>query len=199
MKRSIAFFDFDGTITRKDTMLEFIRFVHGSGKLYTGMVKVSPWLIAMKTGFVSAHRAKEKLLSLFFTGMHLDTFNAHAKRFAQTVLPALLRPSALREMEMHMKQGTTVAVVSASAENWVKDFCDEYGILCIATRLELDNEKRLTGKLSGINCNGMEKVSRIKCEFDPADYEIIYAYGDSSGDKEMLALANHPHYRYFTD
>lgn len=199
MKPSIAFFDFDGTITRKDTMFEFIRFVYGSGRLYAGMLKVSPWLIAMKAGIVSAHTAKEKLLTAFFKGMPLETFNKHAKSFADKILPNLLRPSALRELETHQANGVTVAVVSASAENWVKDFCDSRNVVCIATKLELDAENKLTGKLSGANCNSAEKVSRIKCEFDPADYEVIYAYGDSNGDKEMLAIATHPHYRYFTD
>lgn len=198
-KPSIAFFDFDGTITRKDTMFEFVRFVFGKKRLYGGMLQISPWLAALKAGIYPAHKAKEKLLSHFFKGMKLQTFDQHAKRFSETILPGLLRPHAMREIATHRKKGHKVVVVSASAENWVKDFCDDHQLFCIATRLEVDTEGCLTGKISGANCNAAEKVNRIKCEFDPADFENIYAYGDSNGDKEMLALATHPHYRLFKD
>ncbi|RYE16908.1 MAG: HAD-IB family hydrolase, partial [Sphingobacteriales bacterium] len=104
-----------------------------------------------------------------------------------------------RELAMHKQNGTKVVVVSASAENWVKPFCEEHQLICMGTKLEVDANGLLTGKLTGVNCNAAEKVNRIKCEFDPADFENIYAYGDSNGDKEMLAIATHPHYRFFTD
>ncbi len=180
-------------------MLEFVRFVFGSKRLYAGMVKISPWLIALKAGLYPAHKAKEKLLSIFFRGMSEEIFNKHAANFSAEALPGLLRPGAMRELAMHKQKGTKVVVVSASAENWVKYFCNEQQITCIATKLEIDSRGNLTGKLSGANCNAMEKVNRIKCEFDPADFENIYAYGDSKGDKDMLSIATHPHYRFFTD
>ncbi len=180
-------------------MFEFIRFVFGSGSLYAGILKISPWLFALKAGLYPAHKAKEKLLSVFFKGMKVETFNAHAKRFAAEILPGLLRTDAMQEIALHKKNGLKVVVVSASAENWIKDFCEEHQLVCIATKLEVDKNNFLTGRLSGTNCNAAEKVNRIKCEFDPADFENIYAYGDSKGDKEMLAMATHPHYRFFKD
>lgn len=178
-------------------MFEFIRFVFGSGSLYTGMLKTSPWLFALKAGLYPAHKAKEKLLSVFFKGMNVETFNAHAKRFSTEILPGLLRNDAMQEIAVHKQNEVKVVVVSASAENWVKDFCDANKLVCIATKLEVDIDNNLTGKLSGANCNAAEKVNRIKCEFDPADFENIYAYGDSKGDREMLTIATHPHYRFF--
>ena len=40
------------------------------------------------------------------------------------------------------------------------------------------------------NCYGQEKVNRfLQVEPDRKSY-VLYAYGDSSGDKEMIALAD---------
>ena len=89
-----------------------------------------------------------------------------------------------------------MAVVSASAENWVKPWCDKYGLICLATKLEV-KDGIITGKLNGRNCYGDEKVCRIKERLDLSDYHEIIAYGDSSGDKEMLELAHHPFYKPF--
>ena len=66
----------------------------------------------------------------------------------------------------------------------------------LATLLETENGI-VTGKLSGKNCYGPEKVARIKSEFRLEEYDNIYAYGDSSGDTEMLAIATKPYYRKF--
>ena len=66
MNKEIAFFDFDGTITTRDSMIEVIRFVKGTGGLLTGLALLSPWLVALKLGLVSRHKAKEKMLAYFF-------------------------------------------------------------------------------------------------------------------------------------
>jgi phosphoserine phosphatase len=70
------------------------------------------------------------------------------------------------------------------------------GIEIISTEIEISNNK-ITGKLSTANCYGPEKVNRLKKLLSMDDYSTIYAYGDSKGDREMLALAQHPHFKPF--
>ena len=48
VKKGIAFFDFDGTITTHDTFLEFIRFCKGTSAYYMGFLLNAPYLVAMK-------------------------------------------------------------------------------------------------------------------------------------------------------
>jgi HAD superfamily phosphoserine phosphatase-like hydrolase len=86
-----------------------------------------------------------------------------------------------------------VAVVSASPENWVKPWCDARNIQCLATRLEVIDQK-ISGNIHGENCYGEEKVRRIKEAFRLEAYQRIIAYGDSRGDKEMLELADEKHF-----
>lgn len=180
-------------------MLELIRFASGNISYFLGLVRVSPWLVGYKLGIIKPVKAKEKLLSAFFQKMPLAKFNECCDAFAHQVMPRLIRPSALKEIYKHQMEGTPVVVVTASAENWVSGFCRQYKLDCLATQLEVDENEKLTGKVNGENCNNAEKVCRIKEKYDPAQFEKIYVYGDSKGDKEMLALATHPYYRYFTD
>jgi len=196
MERSIAFFDFDGTITRKDTMLELVKFIKGKPEFYKGMALISPWLIAMKLKLVSNHKAKEILLKKFFKDMPLQEFNNYCERFSLNKIPALVRADAWKAIEEHKNSGDEIVVVTASAENWISPWCKVNGLKYIATKLET-SEGNITGNLCGLNCNSAEKVNRIKKEFDPAGFKNIYCYGDSGGDKEMLSIASHPFFRLF--
>jgi HAD superfamily hydrolase (TIGR01490 family) len=196
LQKSIAFFDFDGTITTKDTMLEFARYCHGFTRYSIGICLISPWLIAMKFGLISKSRAKENFLTYFFGRMEVEEFNTSCLAFTAAVVPRLVKQDALLAIKKHMQDNTDIVIVSASAENWVAPWCRQNNLQYICTRLEIKGQK-ITGKLLGQNCNGPEKVSRIKEKFELADYKNIYCYGDSKGDKQMLQLATHPAYRVF--
>lgn len=196
MKKRLVLFDFDGTITTKDTFLEFIRFYHGSSRLYLGFLMHSPLLILMKLKVVPNWRAKEKILEWYFKGETEEEFNRKGLEFCRTVVPGLVRPKAVEEIKKHLSEGAVVSIVSASAENWVKPWCEFYGLNCLATRLEVNNGK-ITGKIQGVNCYGAEKENRIRACYDLSGYDEIFAYGDTSGDLEMLALAGNQHYKPF--
>jgi phosphatidylglycerophosphatase C len=97
----------------------------------------------------------------------------------------------MERINWHKTQGHKVAVVSASIDYWLNDWCKLNGLDLISTTLELKNGK-LTGRLSGKNCYGIEKVNRIKNRYNLAEFDQIYAYGNSAGDREMLLLASAP-------
>jgi HAD superfamily hydrolase (TIGR01490 family) len=196
LQNNIAFFDFDGTITRKDTMFEMVKFSHGKTGFYKGLLKISPWLVGLKLGLVSAQKAKEELLRQFYSGFTLEAFNRTCELFTTTILPSLIRPDALARLKQHKTEGTVVVVVSASLENWVSPWCKEQQIVCIGSRLEIKGGE-ITGKLEGSNCNGPEKVNRILLAYDPAQFDVIYSYGDTEADKEMLAIAHKPAFKLF--
>lgn len=200
----IAFFDFDGTITTKDTLLEFIRFSKGKIPFYIGFVLNSPWLMAYRVGLISNQAAKERILAWFFRKTPLTHFQDTCDRFATAVVPGLIRPKALREIGILQEKGFSIVIVSASPENWIHKWAENIRAGLLATRLETqpgngkqDKEARLTGRILGKNCHGIEKVRRIGENFKLDTYNEIYAYGDSSGDKPMLSLAHHSFYQPF--
>jgi phosphatidylglycerophosphatase C len=194
--KRIAFFDFDGTITTRDTMFSLIRHKAGNGQFYRGFLINLPVFAALKLKLISAQAAKEKLLAHFFKGMNAVDFQTACDRFASAVLPSLIRAGALAEIDRLKADGFEIVVVSASAENWIKTWADSEGINAIATKLEILND-RLTGKVDGLNCNKLEKVNRIKAVYDLSQFDEIYCYGDSSGDKPMLSLATKAFYKPF--
>jgi phosphatidylglycerophosphatase C len=196
VSQTIAFFDFDGTITTKDTLLEFIKYSKGRFKFTLGFLLNSPWLIAFRLKLISNQAAKERILTWFFRNTPLSDFQQICNQFAEDVIPKLLRPKALEEIETLRKKGATIVVVSASPENWIRPWTGSLGIKLIATRLQV-KENTLTGKITDKNCHGREKVNRIHEGYQLPDYSIVYAYGDSSGDKPMLQLANTAFYKPF--
>lgn len=196
MSQKIAFFDFDGTITTKDTLLEFIRFYKGGFSFYTGFLLNSPFIVAFKLGIISNHSAKQKVLRYFFKGESAEDFTRKSDAFSKNEIPKLLRPKALEEIKQLQDAGFNIVVVSASAENWIAGWASSLNLQLMGTRLEVQNNK-ITGKFAGNNCHGEEKVCRIREQFDLSQYREIYAYGDSSGDKPMLSLANISFYKPF--
>ena len=196
MKKEIAFFDFDGTITTKDTLLEFIRFSKGSLHFLTGFLLNTPTLVAFKMKLISNQRAKEKILRFFFRSTPVAEFNRQCERFARQVLPALLRPKALEEIQKLKEDGSIVVVVSASPEHWIRSWAQSSGVELIASRLEI-REGKLTGNLLGANCHGKEKVRRILEQYRISEFSKVYAYGDTKDDTPMLQLAHDAFYRPF--
>jgi phosphatidylglycerophosphatase C len=196
VKQSLALFDFDGTITTRDTLFEVIKFQKGKLKFYLGMGYLSPLLILHKFKLLSAQRAKEVVLSFFFKGQLQSVFQHSCDQFILKALPSLLKQEALDKIAEHKKNNDRVIVVSASAHNWIQRWCEAMNIELIATRLEFKNGI-LTGKLDSLNCNGVEKVNRIREYLNVTDFDSISAYGNSKGDKPMLELADKKFYNKF--
>ena len=198
MSRHLALFDFDGTITRKDTFVEIIRYKFGTFRLLSGMAVLSPVLVMYKLKLIKNWRAKEIMFGHFFKGMTAEEFKKTGEGFAKEALPKLLRPSALEKIKEHQIGGDDRYIVTASAADWIKPWSDQFGFKILATCWET-KDGVITGKIKGRNCYGPEKKIRILETIVLPNYETISVYGDTSGDREMLTLATHKYYRFFKD
>jgi phosphatidylglycerophosphatase C len=136
------------------------------------------------------------MLTHFFGGMSVADFQKKCDDFAVEILPTLIRKKALPEIEKLKQAGSEIVIVSASAENWIQTWCKKNDVQLIATRLQQKNNL-LSGSIEGLNCYGEEKVRRIREQFSLADYQEIFCYGDTSGDKPMLALGTVRFYKPF--
>jgi HAD superfamily hydrolase (TIGR01490 family) len=194
--KRIAFFDFDGTITIKDSLFEMIKHQKGKTKFFAGLLINAPVLIGLKVKLISNQRAKEQILKYFFRGAELSAFQEGCDKFVTWRLPLIVRPGALEEISKLKESGFEIVVVSASAENWIKKWADQMGLGLISTQLETTGNK-LTGKIAGKNCNGEEKALRIRAAYNLDEFDEIYSYGDSSGDNHMLALGTKAFYQPF--
>lgn len=177
-------------------MIEFLKFYSGRYKFYKTFSVNAHWLILRYLGLIDTQKVKEKIWTKFFFNASIREFENKADFFSQNILPSFLYHEALNKIVEHKKNGDRIIVISASAEDWLKPWCKKNNLELIATQLEKQNN-RLTGKIVGNNCKGSEKVIRIKHYLNLKDYNYIFAYGDSNGDKEMLAIAHYPFYRKF--
>jgi HAD superfamily hydrolase (TIGR01490 family) len=192
MKKIYAF-DFDGTLTTKDTLIEFIRYAKGSMALGLGFMRYAHLLVLMKIGLYPNYKAKQKVFAHFFKDTTLDDFNALCKAFAASS-SHLLRPNAIEAINHAIKEGSEVLIVSASIDNWVQPFFPQVKV--VGTQIEVIDGK-LTGRFLSKNCYGQEKVNRILSLYpNRQDYHLT-AYGDSRGDREMLAFADESYFKPF--
>ena len=192
----LALFDFDGTITTDDSLIKFIRYVNGDFITAWGLLILSPMLILYKLKLIPNYKAKQWMLSYFFNGVDYQKFKDNAEEYSLNHIDTILRPKAMEKIEWHKKRGHKVVVVSTSIDLWLAGWCSRNNLELIATRLEIKNNK-LTGKFASKNCYGMEQVNRIKKNYNLDNYEVVYAYGDSMGDHQMLDLADIKYYRTF--
>jgi phosphatidylglycerophosphatase C len=189
---TVAAFDLDGTITRRDTLVPFLRRTCGTWRTATALILESPAIVgALARG--SRHDAKERLVNRLLAGRNVEELESAAEAFATAVLEHGVRGSVIDRLRDHIGAGDTVVIVTASPELYVDALGRRLGVAAvIGTRLEVDGEGRLTGRFAGHNCRGAEKVARLRAWLDERgdDRPRIVAYGDSSGDAELLAFAD---------
>lgn len=199
-KKQIALFDFDGTITTGDSFLAFLKYHFGVFSFFCKLTPLMPAVFSYSIGRKTDEELKTLFCRRFFKNRSVDDMNSSAESFMKDVLPNMLRPRAIEEIKRHKSMGSTVVIVSASFSLWLKYFAEEYDASLISTEME-EVAGVFTGELLTKNCKGLEKVRRISERFDLSDYSAVYAYGDTDGDREMLAQADKDKcfYRFFHD
>lgn len=196
MSKGLALFDFDGTITSKDSLLEFIKFSTGNIGFILVMVLFSPLILYYVFIKKEGEIAKRKVLSFLFKGKTNTELKKLGITFTEKVIPSILLPKAIEEINNHKKEGNRIVVISASLDMWLKPWVDSMGLELICTKMEFENQI-FTGRFATANCIGNEKVNRILNYLNIDDYSPVYAYGNSRGDEAMLKLADHKYYRHF--
>ena len=190
MNVTVAAFDVDDTLTIRDCVVPFMRSVAGTGRLMKVMLSnVGETIQNVRRRDRDALKAK--FVSGVFSGRNAREIESLGIQFASKVADGWLRSDVAARMRWHQEQGHVVILVSASLGSYLHplgDLLEVDAVLC--TEME-EVDGILTGKLEGKNCRGEEKASRIQkwCEGAGIDVEdLVYAYGDSSGDVQMLEL-----------
>ena len=190
-RETIAVFDFDGTLTRKDTFLEFIKFSKGKWRFYFGFLLFSPLLVAMKLKLLPNGKIKQCIFSYFYKGVSIEKFNNWCQGFSPEI-DKIIRPKVLETLKSNKNK---VIIISASVENWIRPWAEKTGVEAIlATKIETDNNDLLTGKFLTKNCYGEEKVNRLLSAFPNRSEYTLIAYGDSRGDRELIEFADEGFY-----
>ena len=195
MMKKLYLFDFDGTLTYKDTMFLFLKF-YDPAKFSVQFLKHVPLFILLKMKLADAEAVKKSLISSILRGQSKYQIEKKAQQFFEENYPSLFRENALDFINNIDRTHTESYIVSASLDIWVKPFAEKFNMKLLSTQAEFKDDV-FTGKFVGKNCNKEEKVNRIKLEIGDKKFDKIIAFGDTYGDKPMLAFAHESHYRFF--
>jgi phosphatidylglycerophosphatase C len=196
----IAAFDFDGTLTQRDTLLPFLARGLGWPQFLWALLKCLPWLAAFALRLIPNHVAKQKLLLATLKNRTSTEMDDWTSRWLDHDFPGQLQGWTMARLAEHQQAGHCCVMVSASPDIYLKRVARQLGfdaLLCTEMALV---DGRLTGRMQTPNCHGEQKVLRLKAWMaerfsQGGGAQVDYAYGDTSGDEPMLRLATHAFYR----
>ena len=192
---NLALFDFDGTITFRDTFTPFLHYAVDPRRIAVAKVVLTPVIAGYRLGILSASAGRASAAAFGFRGRREADVRQAGSNYARDVLPGVIRPKALERINWHKAQGDVVVVVSASLDVYLAAWCHRFELDVICTELEV-RDGTLTGRYRRGDCSGKEKSRRILEKYKIRDYPVVYAYGDTQEDHDMLSLANRKYFRW---
>lgn len=180
--KNLVLFDFDGTLTKKDSLLQFLFYFSSKPKVLTNILFSSPILILGFMGLYDNGKIKEKLLSNVFEGIKNNEINQRIESFLATLE---FKKEVLRKLQEHVQANDEVVIVSASLDIWLKPFAKKNNVELLCTEWDFEHNCFATP-----NCNKKEKSNRILQKYNLDNFSKVIAYGNSKGDQEMMKLAN---------
>lgn len=194
---AIAAFDFDGTLTDRHTLWRYLRLLVGSRRFYGMFAALTPTVCAVIAHKIPVKDGRSVLLERLLRDYRAEREERWAEHFACEHIPTWLRKPAIQRLRWHQRQGHTTVLVSNSAESYLRYVGAGLGIEHVfGTRFE-KRDGVLTGRIVDESCVHGEKVVRLRERFGDLSRYYIYAYGDSTGDRELLAIADQPYFRPF--
>ena len=191
----VAAFDVDGTLTTRDCVVPFLVRLAGWRAVLTASFRHPALLVSTSLGRGDRDRLKELVVGRLVRGRTGTALDELGRAFAINHASRWVRPDTLARLRWHRESGHEVVLVSASLRAYLEPLASEvlggvHAVLC--TDVEVSTDGRCTGRLDGGNCRGPEKSKRLEAWLAGRS-ATIYAYGDSAGDRELLAMAHHPH------
>lgn len=186
--KNLALFDFDGTLTTRDTTLLFVFYVTGKPRgtwifvtniiqLVLAILEIQDWI-----------SVKEKIFKEGFATRAALEIENKGNEFGKKIIPKILNDEVYKQMKKLQKEGYEVVLLSASCRVWLQQWCKDEGIELVCTELAIESDK-YTGKISGKNCYGKQKVDALKSMYDLQAAENLIAYGNHASDMHYMRLA----------
>ncbi|MEA9389592.1 HAD family hydrolase [Acerihabitans sp. TG2] len=193
---ALSVFDFDGTLTKRDSFVPFLLFAFGHRVFARRLVRLVIPALKYIGRRATRDELKDILIRTFLAGVEATWVEQKAADFCERYWTRLMRPSGLIAVATQVNSGAIVTICSASPAMVLKPFADRLGIRLIGTDLEV-KDGVLTGRISGQNCRCAQKVERLQAVYGPLSSYHLRAWGDTRGDYEMLAAAQEPYWRPF--
>ena len=192
----LVLFDFDGTITTRNTFVPFLFYVLPWHRRLLLTLAVPILILGLSTRTLSVTNTHLFLVFLM-RGFRESRLHALGREYFTDKLHRFFRPAAIQQIRRHLDVGDHVVVVTASYDFWIRPWCDELGLELISSVLRVD-DGIITGQRQLV-CDGPKKVTCVAERLNITDFDTILAYGDSHGDRDMLAMADEHMFKPFRD
>jgi phosphatidylglycerophosphatase C len=190
----VAAFDVDGTLTRSDCVGPFLRRLGGLRSIAVAIAR-RPGASVASAARRDRDALKEVVVGGVYRGRAVDDVVAVGHEFARHVEREMLRDDVVARLRWHRDEGHRTVLVSASLRAYLDPLARALGVDGVVCTDVLAVDGRYTDRLLAGNCRGPVKAERLRAWLAGnglADARL-WAYGDSSGDRELLAMAHHPH------
>lgn len=193
MKKTLAIFDFDKTITTKDSFDDFLIYRFGYVKFLLSKILNIHHLLLYALGLETNRTIKEKIVSFFYKNKSYDLFLKDCKDYGKNRLPMIISHNCIEILNKHLEDKHEVIILTASFKEWIQDYCDNIGVSkIISSKLEV-KDRKITGRLvSGMCCFGKNKKNMLLKEYPNLSEYVTYGYGDSKSDRYFLNIVNEP-------
>lgn len=182
-----VFFDFDGTLTTRDSLLPFIIFIVGWPMFILKLILLLPVMFRFIFNRKLRGEVKNSALQIYLSKYSVSELNDSAQRFIEEILPTIMRPEGIVLLKKHILLGHECILVSASLDLYLSPWAKQNGFSNVISTPFLGT----LPKMIGTNCYGEEKVKQILKQYPNIQDDNTYAYGDTSGDIPMLKLVKH--------
>ncbi len=187
-KDIVAYFDFDGTLTSKDTLIPFVLYAVGWSKFLLNLPRVAIIVFLYVFKIINNENAKQRFLTIMLKGMSEDNLDTTAKNFSLTKLDKYLKPDIYSKLEYHKEHKHNIIIISANLAIYLRYWAKKHDLTdIIATEIEFINGVA-TGVLATRNCYGEQKIMRLQEYLTSKKLNFAYSfgYGNSTGDYELL-------------
>jgi phosphatidylglycerophosphatase C len=187
----LVFFDLDGTVTRRDTLLPYVlAYAARSGWRLLAALRTLPTLLAFLIGRADHGTLKGSLLHCAMGGATRSEIEAWNARYLPRVLQQDVFPAAREAIASHASAGDHLVLMTATVDLYAVELGRRLGFDEVISSTVRWQETRLDGRLVGPNVRDHEKTRRMQATAERFPGRRIVAYGNSKPDLPHLAVAD---------
>lgn len=217
-QRRVAAFDFDGTLTRHDTLIPFLTRVAGRRAMLRAVSRMGGQAARRAVPLSDRDRMKELMIADLLAGRSEAELRNLGTTFGEEILSGRMNQAVLRRLEEHLSADHEVILVSASLVYYLDPIAERLGLHAVIAVEPTVVDGVLDGTLSRPNVRAEQKAIRLgewlertnqrSASSDPSlsgpttgsaggittspDAAVeLWAYGNSSGDHALLEAADH--------
>lgn len=194
--KKLVVLDFDGTIYRGDSLLDFAKFCSKT-RYYKSLFAIILPFIASKMRLYSRDKMKLIFLRINFSQYTKHLLFEKGKVFF-TKHQNKLYKSAVDYIQQSDRTNSRLVILSASCVEWLKPFSEFLSCELISTKLAYSPEGNFNDHFDGENCVGVQKLKALESQIDLRDYSEIIVFGNSKSDLLLKQIATSYHHCYFS-